>query len=95
MDTLNQLALVTTPEDRENYYGNNYRIYELGVDELTNVEMDNFDTGNPSAEVQKKVSQAVNIQYALEKTVHAKARDVLDTSLPANTSCFDSQLVNI
>jgi hypothetical protein len=52
--------------------------------------MNEFDTGNPGADVSKKVSQAVSVQYALENTLHAKARSVLDTTLAPQTSCFDS-----
>ena len=72
------MALTTVPEDRNNYYANDHKIYELSTEYLTNLEMDDFDGGNPSAEVIKKVSQAVTVKYALENTLHTKARDPLD-----------------
>lgn len=92
---INTHALTTAPEDRDHLYANGRRIYEVDVDTLDNVEQANYDSGAPTPEVTKKVSQVINIEYALEHTVHAAPRDVLDTSLPAASVCFDSQGVNI
>ena len=48
-----------------------------------------------STEILEKIKQGINIEYALEQTLHTRARDALDTTLEPQTTCYDSREVNI
>lgn len=65
------------------------------VDALGNNDLIQFDNDTMSPEVLEKIKQGINIEYALEQTLHTRARDSLDTTLEPQTTCYDSREVNI
>ena len=84
------MAVCLDTETRTHFDADQKQIRGITYAELSNVDHENIDNETIDAALQSKLSQAININYTLEHTVHAKKRDAADTTVGPQDSCWDS-----
>jgi hypothetical protein len=89
--TLNDLTVHKIAVDNyTDFYAFDAKIKGVVTEELSNLQLTNFDSGDPTEEVQALVSQAATVRYCLEQTVHSNNRDAADTSENSFKVAFDA-----